>query len=413
MRSIDSVVIGAGHAGLATSNVLANAGVEHVVLERDRVASRWRNERWDSFTLLTPNWATWLPNWHYAGRDPHGFMGRDDAVQYLELYAASFASPVHEGVRVDAVTANQAGGYHLETTDGALNARSVVIATGPFQEPKLPAWARDLPADVQQLHSNSYKAATALPAGAILVIGAGPSGQQIAEDLLRAGRRVYLSVGRHRKVPRRYRGRDYYWWLEHGGSYERTAEDVPAEIRRNGVAPALTGFAGGHDLDLRQLAIEGITLLGRAVGTDGTQVRFDTGLAESLAAGDRAYRDFVDWVEARLYRFDGLFSQPEKPPNYPDPPAPPAVLDLHDAGVSTIIWATGFTASFSSWVKVDVLDNTGFPVHRRGETASPGLYFIGLSWLHRLRSPFIRGAEEDALHLLKQLLGLHRGSGHN
>jgi putative flavoprotein involved in K+ transport len=399
MEHVGTVVVGAGHAGLAISNLLSAQGNEHVVLERGRVAERWRNQRWDSFTLLTPNWATWLPNWHYDGAEPHGFMGRDEIVSYFERYAGSFAAPVREGVEVQALEAANGDGYRLRTGDGELLARTVVVATGPMQAPRLPAWSSELPADVVQLHSNAYRSPEQLPEGAVLVVGAGPSGQQIADDLLRGGRRVFVAVGRHRRVPRRYRGRDHYWWLEHGGFYERTAADVPPEARRPGVAPALTGFDGGRDLDLRKLHADGATLLGRALGVDGGRIQLATGLAETLAIGDRFYESFTDWVDARLYRFEGLYDDAEERERFPDPPEPPAELDLAAAGITSVVWATGFQVEFSRWVHLPVLDGDGRPVHERGATRCAGVYFLGLHWLHRLRSPFIRGADEDARHI--------------
>jgi Predicted flavoprotein involved in K+ transport len=404
MESTETVVIGAGHAGLAISKLLGDSGAEHVVLDRSRIAARWRDERWDSFTLLTPNWATWLPGWHYDGADPHGFMVRDEVVSYFERYARSFGAPVRGGVDVRRLDGAPAGGYRLETSAGPIVAGSVVIATGPFQRPRIPAWSAQLPEEVVQLHSNGYRSAAALPDGAVLVVGSGPSGQQIVEDLQRAGRKVYLAVGRHQRVPRRYRGRDYYWWYELGGFYERTADDVPETRRRGGVAPVLTGFNGGHDLDLRHLHAEGATLLGRAIGFAAGKIQFAPGLMDSLAAGDRAYDSFVDWVESRLIRFDGLFDEAGKRESFPDPPEPRTELDVSEAGVSSVVWATGFRPDYASWVRLDVLDETGFPVHRRGVTALPGVYFIGLPWLHRQRSPFIRGAEEDARHVAAHIL---------
>jgi putative flavoprotein involved in K+ transport len=399
MDTSPTVVIGAGHAGLAVSNLLTAEAVDHTVLERDCVASSWANERWDSFTLLTPNWATWLPGWRYDGDDPHGFMGRDQVVAHLERYSESFAAPVRNGVEVEGLTAVDGDGFVLRTNVGELTADTVVVATGPFQAPRIPPWASNLGRRVAQIHSSTYRSPDSLPEGGVLVVGAGPSGQQIAEDLIRAERRTYLSVGRHRRVPRRYRGRDYYWWMELGGFYEKTAEDVPVASRRDSVAPALTGAEGGHDLDLRALHARGVELLGRMVGVDDGRLVLETDLAATLAAGDKAYSDFTDWVEARLHRFEGLYDEAEPRQAFPDPPPPPDRIDLGAAGISTVVWATGFRLDFSRWIHLPVFDDTGFPMHQRGVTDIPGLYFLGLSWLHRLRSPFIRGAEEDARHI--------------
>jgi putative flavoprotein involved in K+ transport len=399
MERVDTVVVGAGHAGLATSHELSRLGVEHVVLDRGTVASRWRDERWDTFCLLTPNWATWLPGWHYTGPDPHGFMVKDEIVDYFEGYARSFSAPVREHTEVLSLEMDGSGAYRVLTDRGEIAARAVVVATGPFQQPRRPAWARSLSDEIAQVHSSSYRRPADLPEGGVLVVGAGPSAQQITEDLLRAGRQVHVAVGSHRRVPRRYRGRDYYWWLELGGFYEKTVEDASPAMRAHPVAPVLTGYDGGHDLDLRELATRGARLLGRAIDGGGTTIRLDDSLNESLAKGDRAYQEFVDWVEARLYRFDGLFDQPSPRSVFPDPDAAPTELDLAVAGVSTVVWATGFDSTLGSWVNLPMLDEAGRPLHQRGVTPCPGVFVIGRSWLHRLRSAFIRGAQEDAGHV--------------
>jgi len=386
------------------SRILTEGGQDHVVLERDVIASTWERQRWDSFTLLTPNWATWLPRWHYTGDDPHGFMGREEIVAYLRDYAASFDAPVRPGCDVRRLEGAGGGGFVVRCDQGDLAARAVVIATGPFQRPRVPDWAKDLPGDIAQVHSSDYRSPARLPDGGVLVVGSGPSGQQIAEDLLRAGRAVHLAVGRHRRVPRRYRGRDYYWWLELGGFYEKTSQDVPPAARRGGgVAPALTGFGGGHDLDLRGLHRDGATLLGRALSARGALVSFDDSLASSLAEGDHGYTDFTTWVDDRLYRFDGMFDAPEPREAWPDPPPAPASIDLHRLGIGTVVWATGFRSGLGEWVEVPILDDDGQVRHDRGVTPVPGLYVVGQTWLHRLRSPFIRGAEEDVTHIGRHL----------
>ncbi|MGH9087351.1 MAG: NAD(P)-binding domain-containing protein [Acidimicrobiales bacterium] len=402
MESIDTVIIGAGHAGLAMSNLLCAEGRANVVLEAGKVAEQWRNGRWDSFTLLTPNWAISLPNYRYDGGDPQGFMRREEIVSLLERYARSFTAPVREGVLVLALEAHDGTGtYRLRTSDGDFEAGNIVIATGPFQTPRVPAWAAELPRSIAQLHSSAYRNPAVLPPGAVLVVGSGASGQQIAEDLLRAGRKVYICVGRNANVPRRYRGHDFLWWQEHGGFYEKTADDIPLAKRRGGVSNALTGYGGGHDISPRHLHAQGATLLGRAMGIRDGKVQLGRGLKESLAEGDRAYDAFVTWVELRVDQFEGAFTQAEPAPTLPYPPEPPADLDLEVANVTAVVCATGFRPDYDRWVRLPVLDGDGYPVHERGATACPGVYILGREWLHRARSPFIRGAEEDARHIAK------------
>jgi putative flavoprotein involved in K+ transport len=398
---MQTIVIGAGHAGLAVSKLLTERGVEHAVLERSRVASRWRDERWDAFTIQAPNWCNWLPGWRYTGPDPEGFMNRDQTVAYIEDYARSFDAPVREGTEVSALRPAPGGGFQLTTSQGDLQARSVVVATGPFQTPRIPSWASSLPGDVTQMHSNRYRAPGLLPEGAVLIIGSGQSGQQIAEDLLEHGRTVYLSTGSHVRSPRRYRGRDFYFWRELGGWYERTAEDLGGG---GAGGPTLSGVGGGHDLDLRELSARGITLFGGAAGYENGSVLFRDDLREVLAKGDAGYQGFVDWVEARLDRFHGLYDDATPRENFPEPPDAATELDIAAAGISTVIWATGFGVEFNRWIDLDIFDKAGFPVHRRGVTDVPGLLFIGLPKQHRIRSPFIRGADEDARYLMKHLV---------
>ncbi|MDD7942337.1 NAD(P)-binding domain-containing protein [Actinomycetospora lutea] len=395
----DVVVIGAGQAGLAMSRCLTRRGVGHVVLERGRVGERWRRERWDSFTLLSPNWQTRLPERTYAGSDPDGFMTGREVAAMLADYAAHTGAEVREGVTVRAVD-RDARGWRVTTDHGELVAPAVVVATGDLDRPAVPALAADLPPGVVQLHTRDYRQPGALPPGGVLVVGAGPSGQQIAGELARAGRTVHLAVGRHKCLPRRYRGHDTYWWMDRMGTLSRTRDSLPDPSATRTPNAVLTG--GTRDLDLHRLVAEGVVPHGRLVGVRAGVAAFDDTLPAVVAeAEDNAvrFRAKVDGFVART----GLAAPPE-PARLPRP-APwahdaDATLDL--AGIGTVIWATGFRRDFS-WVHAPVLDAAGEPVHDRGVTAAEGLSFLGLKWLHRRSSSFLDGVGADAEYLADQL----------
>ncbi len=284
-----TIIIGAGQAGLALSRCLTEAGHDHLLLERGRVAERWRSERWDSFRLLTPNWQTRLPGFRYQGPEPDGFMDKGQVVDFFDAYAASFAPPVRTGVTVTRVTQRPGGGWRVVTDRGEYEAANVVVATGHMDRPTVPATAARMPAGVDQLHSSQYRNPGQLPAGAVLVVGAGPSGQQIADELGRAGRRVVLAAGRHRALPRRYRGHDVYWWMERLGLLDRTVDTLPdPDQARDTRSSVLEG--GTEDLDLRRLHRHGVQLTGRLLLVEGTRVAFGSSLADDLADAD-AQRD--------------------------------------------------------------------------------------------------------------------------
>ncbi len=407
---IPTLIIGAGQAGLALSRVLTDAGHDHVLLERGRVAERWRSERPDSFRLLTPNWFTRLPGGGYDGPDPDGFMGRDEVVAFFDAYAASFDPPVHTGVTVTRVARGADGDWEVHTDQGTWHAGTVVVATGHMDRPAVPALARDLPPGVSQLHSSRYRNPAQLPAGRVVVVGAGPSGQQIADELARAGREVALAAGGHRGLPRRYRGRDVYWWMDRLGLLDRTIDTLPPGSTRTERSSVLEG--GDEDLDLRRLHRHGVRVVGRVTGVDGTRLRLGDGLAMDLADADANAARLRIMVDEHVAR-TGL-DVPEEPWSLPEVPdwavCPPASLDLARAGVSTVVWATGYRRDFS-WITADVFDAHGDPVHTRGVTAEPGLCFLGLRWLYRRDSGFIGGVGRDAEHLARHLVGEPVGAG--
>jgi len=398
VEKVDTLIIGGGQAGLAMSEHLSKQGVPHLVVERQRIAERWRSERWDSLVANGPAWHDRFPGMTFAGIDPGSFATKDAIVAYFEAYAAQIAAPIRCGVEVKALSRKRDGaGFTVETSQGVIEASNVVAATGPFQRPIIPAIV-PAGAAVVQIHSAAYRNPDELPTGAVLVVGAGSSGAQIADELLRAGREVYLSVGPHDRPPRRYRGKDFVWWLGALGQWDAKAAAPGIEH----VTIAVSGAHGGHTVDFRRLAARGMTLLGRAESfTDGT-VRFAPDLARNIARGDANYLSVLDAADAYVAK-NGLDlpEEPEARELEPDPDcvtSPLLELDLARAGIASIIWATGYALDFG-WMKLDAFDEKGRPLHQRGVSSEPGLYFLGLAWLSRRASPFIWGVWHDAEYL--------------
>lgn len=397
-EEIEALVVGAGQAGVAMSEHLSRFGVPHLVLERHRIAERWRTERWDSLVANGPAWHDRFPGLDLPDLDADAFAPKDRMAAYFEAYAEKFAAPIRCGVDVTSVRRNAGRpGFRVETSGGAIEARYVVAATGPFQRPVVPDIVPEA-AGVLQMHSNAYRNPGQLPDGAVLVVGSGSSGTQIADELLRAGRRVFLSVGPHHRYPRRYRERDYCWWL---GVLGRWDIQAPEPDTRH-VTIAVSGAYGGHTIDFRRFASRGMTLVGRAEGFADGVVRFAPDLADNLARGDRSYLSELDQADAYVVR-NGL-DLPEEPEARafladPDCVANPVLdLDLAAAGVSSIVWATGYGYDFG-WLQVDAFDAEGKPRHSRGVSSESGLYFLGLPWLARRGSSFIWGVWHDAMYV--------------
>ena len=403
MKAIDTIVIGAGHAGLATSRCLTEAGREHLVLDRGRLAESWRSARWDSLHLLTPNWMSRLPGWSYQGEDPDGYMPATDLVGYLAGYARSFGAPIQSWTAVTDVRP-ATGGYQVTTTDGAWLARNVVVAAGP--RPRVPALGADLAPGIEQVHTNRYRKPAALPDGGVLVVGASASGVQVAAELRRAGRDVVLAVGTHTRLPRRYRGMDIMWWLEQLGALDRTVDEV-ADINKARRDPSsqLTGGNGGRGLDLFTLRDLGVTITGRLTGVDGGRVAFAPDLPATTAAADERLRRTLAKIDEHVHRA-GLDTEVCSPEDIPvlRLPAGPSSLDLRAAGISTVVWATGFEFRYP-WLRVPVTDADGEIEQYRGATAAPGLYVMGLRFMYRRNSQFIDGARHDARHVVEHLTG--------
>jgi len=401
VETVDTLIIGGGQAGLAASEHLTANGIPHLLIERKRIAERWRSERWDTLVANGPAWHDRFPNMTFA-MDPDAFASRDAIVDYFEAYAKQIAAPVRSGVEVTALTRKPDGsGFLAETTAGLIEARNVIAATGPFQKPVIPSF---VPTDtgIMQIHSAAYRNPQQLPEGAVLVIGAGSSGVQIADELASAGRKVYLSVGPHNRPPRRYRGQDFVWWLGALGLWNVKTPDPGVEH----VTIAVSGARGGHTVDFRTLAANGITLVGRTESCQDGILRFAPDLAKNIAAGDADYLSVLDSADAYIAR-EGLDfpEEPEARIIAADPACmtdPLLELDLAKAGITSIIWATGYAMDFG-WLKFDAFDERGRPAHQDGVSKVPGLYFLGLAWLSRRASPFIWGVWHDAKYLAEHI----------
>ena len=414
VQKIDTIIIGGGQAGLATSFYLKRQGREHLVLERaDRPGSAWR-QRWDSFTLVTPNWACRLPGAPYSGDDRDGFTPRDEILDVFESYTASQELPVRFGVDVTAVEPLAGRPGYLVRTIGAdtigadFEAQNVVVATGMYQRPKIPDFSSGLPTDVLQLHSGQYRNPASLPPGAVMVVGSGQSGCQIAEELYKSGRRVYHSIGSAGRAPRRYRGKDTYEWLVLAGFFDRTPDMLPSPKARFAPDPHLSGAGGGHTLNLHRFARDGVTLLGHLRGATDGRLDVAPDLHESLSKADQFEAQLVKLIDGYIAK-NGLDAPEERLPELRDgfDQAVITELDVRTAGITTVIWAAGYRFDFS-WVKLPVCDEDGYPVQERGVTRYPGLYFVGLPWLHTRKSGLLLGVGEDAEYIAGRIAAAWR-----
>jgi putative flavoprotein involved in K+ transport len=399
----DTVIIGGGQAGLAMSAVLQRHGREHVVVERQRIGERWRTERWDSLRFQFPNWSIQLPGYVYAVDDPDGFAHYLEILGVIEEYAAMTQAPVQEHTEVVGLNEDGASGYIVSLANGDLHARRVVVATGPFQRALIPPLAHDVLPSVLQTDPTRYRSPGELPAGAVLVVGSGASGCQIADELLRAGRRVYLSVSRHRRVPRRFRGRDVYWWLEKLGRFSQTIDSFPS--REWPPSTVITGADGGYDVNVRQLAADGVEIVGRTVGAAGGVLAIQANANRILDAADEACLGFLSAAHefaVRTGHEELAEEQPVAPTRLPVAVDEVDSLDLRTADITTIIWATGYAYRFG-WVRIPVFDARGRPVQHRGVTQRPGLYFLGLHWMHTFKSGLLAGVGADAEYVAEHM----------
>ena len=393
-------MVGGGQAGLSLSHELTRAGIEHVVLERGRIAQTWRG-RWDSFCLVIPNWTVQLPGGRYQGDDPDGFMPKADIVGHLERYAHSFAAPVREGVDVSAVEPGDDGGFLLRTSSGDIRSRKVVLAAGAYQRPHRPAAAAQLPESLHAIDAERYTNPGALPPGKILVVGSGQTGCQLSEELAESGRDTYLACGRAPWIPRRLEGRDTVAWITETPFMEATLADLPSPTARLGANPQLSGRRGGHDLHFRTLQDSGVVLLGRFLGVDDGEACFAPDLAESVAFGDARYSDICSLI-GKACAERGV-EAPDMPP--PPPFRATAAQQLQLGGFGAVIFTSGFRPDYSRWVRFPAaFDELGFPIQRDGASSVvDGLYFMGVHFQRKRRSATFLGVAEDATVLAEEI----------
>jgi putative flavoprotein involved in K+ transport len=397
------IIIGGGQAGLSAAWHCREAGLDHLVLERHERFHAWKQQRWDSFCLVTPNWQCQLPGYNYTGSDPHGFMVKADIIDFVEAYAESFAPPILEHVEVTSLS-QEGGKFHLTTSAGPFTAHQVVIATGGYHIPITPRMAERLPPTLLQLHANEYRNPAQLPPGRTLIIGTGQSGCQIAEDLHLAGRQVHLAVGSAPRVARFYRGRDIVDWLQDMGHYDIPVTAHPMQEGVRGKANHyVTGRDGGRDIDLRRFAAEGMALHGHLTEVDGNMLGFAPDLAENLDRADAVSERIKDSIDAYIEN-EGI-TAPAEPRYVPvwQPPAENPPLDLAAAGITSLIWCVGYRPDYA-WVHAPVFTGAGMPVHLRGVTPVPGLYFLGLPWLNTWGSGRFAAIARDAAHLATHIV---------
>lgn len=399
---VSVIIIGGGQAGLSASYHLKERGIDHLILEKHRVAHSWRSERWDSFCLVTPNHQCRLPGHHYDGGDPEGFMVRDEIVRYLERYAEKFDPPVREGVTVTSVTKRD--GYFRVTTDvGCWHCDDVICAIGSFHTPILPKNHDLIPDHITQIHSVDYKRPSQIPPGETIVVGSGQSGAQIAEDLLLDGRKVHLCLGNAPRSPRKYRGKDAVTWLEEMGYYQTTIAEHPDKHKAlTGTNHYLTGRDGGRDIDLREFALRGVKLYGYVEDIDSEKFSVRQDIREKLDAADRSYNGICRRIDDYLAAA-GIEAPPQA--HYSpvwEPADEPTELAFAGNNITSIVWSIGFQPNFR-FIKLPVFTMRGFPETERGITAIPGLYFLGLPWMNTWGSARFSGIAEDAAHVVQHL----------
>ncbi len=391
-------IVGGGQAGLSMSYCLKERGIDHIVFEKNQIGHAWRSKRWDTFCLVTPNWQCQLPGYSYAGSDPQGFMQKDEIVSYIEAYAASFSPPIQEGVEVLKVSQID-GGFELITSIGDYTADQVVIASGSYHQPKIPRMAARFPESMVQIHSSEYKNPQSLPDGAVLVVGTGQSGCQIAEDLHLTGKQVHLCVGGAPRSPRRYRGKDAVDWLDQMGYYDLSVDNHPQKEKVRAKANHyVTGRDGGREIDLRRFALEGMQLYGRVKSVSDRRLEFQSDLKQNLDQADAVAESIKKTIDEFIAK--NQIQAPVDPPysSVWQPETDILELDYQQANISTVIWCTGYQSNFS-WIEIPLFNGKGYPGHERGVTGVRGFYFLGLPWLYTWGSGRFSGVARDAVYL--------------
>lgn len=407
-KHYSAIIIGGGQAGLSVSHYLQQQAIGHLVIEKHSLMHSWQTARWDSFTLVTPNWQCQLPDHPYDGDDPKGFMKRDDVVAYLDRFATKVQPPALEGVAVNRVSLNSDGKYEVKSSAGEFSADQVVVASGGYHLPIIPRMAERLPDRLFQLHSAEYRSPEQLPEGAVLVVGSGQSGAQIAEDLHIAGRKVFLATGDAPRVARQYRGKDVVEWLDEMGYYEMSVDQHPLrEGVRDNTNHYVTGRDGGREIDLRKFALEGMALFGLLEEFDNGNFLFRDNLQANLDHADSVYCNINQRIDAYIDT-QGIEAPPA--PKYTpcwEPDQERTSLNLANSGISAVIWCIGFRPDFH-WLDASVFNGQGHPIHKRGVTQQPGLYFIGLPWLHTWGSGRFSGVAADAEYLVERIKAYQR-----
>jgi putative flavoprotein involved in K+ transport len=404
------IVIGGGHAGLSMSYCLKERGIDHLVFEKHRLGEAWRSKRWDTFCLVTPNWQCQLPGFSYAGNDPHGFMAKEEIVEYLENYARFFGPPLKEGVTVSHLRAHESGAFAISTSNGDYLADHIVVATGAYQVETIPRIAERFPPGMRQMHSVDYKSPVSLLEGDVLIVGSGQSGCQIAEDLHLAGRRVHLCVGGAPRTARRYRGKDVVDWLHEMGYYNMPVHEHPLKERVRAKANHyVTGRGGGRDIDLRKFALEGMQLYGRLRDVRGNILRFADDLKENLDQADSVAESIKTTIDKYIEAKQIVAPREERYQPVWEPPASCLELDYVKANIGTIIWSVGFRTDYS-WIELPIFDGKGYPWHQRGVTSVAGIYFLGLPWQYTWGSGRFSGIAQDAQFLADCIEARHAGS---